>query len=76
MLYDLAAYPDYVAPIREEVETVVAKSGWTKSGMMRMYKLDSFIKEVLRYNTSAGIFVSCIRISNCCRSEEKNNETV
>jgi hypothetical protein len=60
-LYDLAAYSEYVAPIREEVETVVAKTGWTKSGMMRMYKLDSFIKEVLRYNTSAGIASSSMR---------------
>jgi hypothetical protein len=35
-------------PLRQEVETVVAEEGWTKAGVDRMHKIDSFIRETLR----------------------------
>ncbi|KAJ7589645.1 cytochrome P450 [Mycena floridula] len=47
-LYYLAAYPEYVAPLREEIETIVDEYGWTKSAMGKMVKLDSFLKESQR----------------------------
>jgi cytochrome P450 len=53
ILYDLAERPEYITPIREEVEKIVSINSWTKSSVMKMRKLDSFVKEVLRYNTSA-----------------------
>lgn len=49
-LYHLAAEPHYIQPIREEVEAVIAEEGWSKVAMTKMHKLDSFLKESLRYN--------------------------
>lgn len=50
VIYDLAARPEYIQPLREEVEQVVAADGWTKTAMGKMWKLDSFLKESMRYN--------------------------
>ena len=47
-LYDLAAYPQYVDAMREEVEAVIASEGWTKAAMGKMRKVDSFLKESQR----------------------------
>lgn len=44
----LAAYPEYIQPLREEVEAVVRDNGWTKEAMDKLYKVDSFIKETQR----------------------------
>ncbi|EED82919.1 predicted protein [Postia placenta Mad-698-R] len=48
-LYLLAAYPQYIAPLRAEVEAVVESEGWTKAAMNKMRKVDSFLKESNRY---------------------------
>ncbi|KAF8640809.1 hypothetical protein AX17_000458 [Amanita inopinata Kibby_2008] len=48
VLYHLAARPEYIEPMRREVEAIVKAGGWTKSSIDRMYKLDSFIKESMR----------------------------
>ena len=48
MLYDLAAHPEYVQPMREEVEKILGHEGWTKSSVLKLRKLDSFIKESQR----------------------------
>ena len=55
VLYDLAARPEYLQPLREEIEAVIATDGWTKAGMGKMWKLDSFLRESQRYN---GIGIS------------------
>ncbi|KAJ7170266.1 cytochrome P450 [Mycena crocata] len=47
-LYSLAANPEYIAPLREEIEAVVRTEGWTKIAMGKMVKLDSFMKESAR----------------------------
>lgn len=47
-LYDLAAHPEYVAPLREEIESVVGEGRWTRLTIAMMRKLDYFLKEVLR----------------------------
>ncbi|KIM39577.1 hypothetical protein M413DRAFT_447055 [Hebeloma cylindrosporum] len=46
--YYLAAFPEYMKPLREEVEEVIRREGWTKEGTDQMYKIDSFIKESQR----------------------------
>ena len=46
--YYLAAFPEYAKPLREEVEEVIEREGWTKAGIDQMHKIDSFIKESLR----------------------------
>lgn len=47
-LYRLAANPQYVAPLREEVEACVARDGWSKAALQKMVKVDSFLREVQR----------------------------
>ena len=53
-LYCLLSNPDYIEPLRHEVETVVAEEGWTKAAMDKMYKIDSFVRECMR-TRNAGI---------------------
>lgn len=57
-LYHLAAEPHYIQPIREEIEAVIAKEGWSKVAMTKMHKLDSFFKESQRYNGISYISLS------------------
>ena len=47
-MYYLAIYPEYHEPLREEIETAVARDGCTKAAIMNMHKLDSFLKETMR----------------------------
>ena len=54
-LYELAARPEYLAPLREEVENVVERYGWTKMALVHMNKLDSFFKESQRMNSGASM---------------------
>ncbi|KAI0640730.1 cytochrome P450 [Trametes meyenii] len=61
VLYHLAQHPQYLAPLREEIEAVIKEEGWTKLGMGKMWKLDSFFRESQRIN---GIsLVSLTRIA-------------
>jgi len=32
-IYDLAAHPEYAAPLREEIEEITEKYGWTKKAV-------------------------------------------
>lgn len=50
-LYTLAAHPEYLAPLREEIERVTRAQGWSKASMTEMVKLDSFLKECMRLNS-------------------------
>ncbi|KAF9535150.1 cytochrome P450 [Crepidotus variabilis] len=47
-LYYLATYPEYTGPLREEVEEVTFREGWTKAALDQMPRVDSFIKESQR----------------------------
>jgi hypothetical protein len=47
-LYRLLSHPEYIEPLRQEVEAVVAEEGWTKAGMDKMHKIDSFLRETQR----------------------------
>ncbi|KIJ41503.1 hypothetical protein M422DRAFT_780281 [Sphaerobolus stellatus SS14] len=49
-LYELAARPQYIPALREEVETVVKRYGWSKMALIHMNKLDSLFKETQRLN--------------------------
>ncbi|KAJ7501714.1 cytochrome P450 [Mycena galericulata] len=48
VLYDLTTYPEYILPLREEAERVIAKEGWSKAALGSMHKIDSFIRESQR----------------------------
>ncbi|GJE92707.1 cytochrome P450 [Phanerochaete sordida] len=47
-LYRLAANPEYIAPLREEVESVLDQDGLSKATMEKLRKVDSFFKETQR----------------------------
>ncbi|KAJ7501718.1 cytochrome P450 [Mycena galericulata] len=47
-LYNLTTHPEYIIPLREEAERVVAKEGWTKTAIGNMHKIDSFVRESQR----------------------------
>ncbi|KAF8583781.1 cytochrome P450 [Ramaria rubella] len=49
ILFELALRPEYIQPLREEIEAVVAEHGWNKVALNSMCKLDSFIKECQRF---------------------------
>ncbi|KAH6904042.1 cytochrome P450 [Coprinopsis sp. MPI-PUGE-AT-0042] len=49
VLFDLAPRPEYIEPLREEVEEIIDEFGWTKEAMGRMRKLDSFLRESSRF---------------------------
>jgi hypothetical protein len=50
VLYRLLASPEYIEPLRREVEAVIAEEGWTKAGMDKMHKIDSFLRETQRFD--------------------------
>jgi len=50
ILYDLANHSEYMQPLREEIEAVVQEDGWTKAAMGKLRKLDSFMKESMRFS--------------------------
>ncbi|KIM65870.1 hypothetical protein SCLCIDRAFT_1211883 [Scleroderma citrinum Foug A] len=53
----LATNPQCVQPLREEVEMVIDEHGWTREGIAQMRRVDSFIKETLRFDGSAAFGV-------------------
>jgi len=59
-LFHLAASPKYQQRLRDEIEALIADEGWTKASIGKMKKLDSFLKECLRFNGhAAGSLISC-----------------
>ncbi|KAF5517830.1 Cytochrome P450 monooxygenase ATR2 [Colletotrichum aenigma] len=55
--YNLAATPDLVATLRQEVEEVFAETDGniTAVALQKMVKLDSFLKEIMRYYPQSAI---------------------
>ncbi|CCL98915.1 uncharacterized protein FIBRA_00922 [Fibroporia radiculosa] len=69
-LFHLAANPEYIKPLREEVEEVIRQeNGWTKVSMNKMWKLDSFLKESSRVNGVSGIAVTRIALTDVTLSD-------
>lgn len=52
LLYDLCARPEYIAPLRQEIQEVAEKHGGftNKKALKELVKLDSFMKESQRFN--------------------------
>ena len=51
ILYDLCAMPEYVQPLREEIQSALAEEGLpTKKAFLKMSRLDSFMRESQRFN--------------------------
>ncbi|PSN68834.1 ent-kaurene oxidase [Corynespora cassiicola Philippines] len=51
ILYSLAVTPEYIEPIRDEIRQVLAENDGsiTSRALQQMVKLDSYMKEVMRY---------------------------
>lgn len=51
VVFDLVAHPEYIDPLRDEVNRVKASDGnaWTKAGIAKLVKMDSFMKESQRF---------------------------
>ena len=51
LLYDLCAMPQYIEPLREEVQATLAEHGsFTYRALLQMEMMDSFMKESQRFN--------------------------
>lgn len=48
LLYDLCAHPQYFAPMREEITSVLQEFGWQKTALQQLKFMDSFMKETQR----------------------------
>ncbi|CAI7650500.1 unnamed protein product [Penicillium pancosmium] len=49
VMYDLAAYPEYIQPLRDEIQAVVAEDGCLKkSSLLKLRLMDSVMKETQR----------------------------
>ena len=53
-LFDLAARPEYIEPLRAEAQEVTELEGWSKSAISKLYKMDSFVHESVRYSSLSG----------------------
>jgi cytochrome P450 len=51
VLYQLLAHPEYIEPLRQEVDAAIKDEGWTKAGIDKMHKMDSFIRESQRLDS-------------------------
>ena len=49
-LYHLAEKPEFIPQLRAEIETCIAADGWTGTALGNMWKLDSLLRETLRYH--------------------------
>jgi cytochrome P450 len=68
-IYDLAAHPEYIQPLRDEIQRIIDEDGQDvdgdgfvrvkKSSMPKLWKLDSFLKESQRF-TPAQLRKSCL----------------
>ena len=53
MLYETCAHPEYVGPLRVEMQQILREEGegaWQKNSFNKLQKLDSFMKEAQRLN--------------------------
>ncbi|KAF9533018.1 cytochrome P450 [Crepidotus variabilis] len=57
-LYHLAASPEYLEPLREEIDNVTSREGWTKEALDQMSRVDSFMKESQRLKPMANYLMN------------------
>jgi len=62
VLCRLISNPEYIEPLRQEVEAAVADEGWTKVGMDKMRKIDSFLRETQRVDVESIVMPICLTL--------------
>ena len=65
VVLDLASHPECFESLREEIEPIVAKEGWTRAALGKMWKLDSLLRESQRLHR-IGISMSASRPCPAC----------
>ncbi|KIK22831.1 hypothetical protein PISMIDRAFT_101818, partial [Pisolithus microcarpus 441] len=55
---NLSAYPQYVGPLREEVDALIREHGWKKEAIALMRKVDKFLAETQRLE---GVLTSSVQ---------------
>ncbi|KAF5360893.1 hypothetical protein D9756_004514 [Leucocoprinus leucothites] len=55
VLFDLAVRPEYIEPLRQEAQEIIESEGWSKNAIAKLYKMDSFVHESVRYSSLSGI---------------------
>jgi hypothetical protein len=65
MLHRLLANSEYMGPLREEVNAVIKEEGWTKAGIDKMHKIDSFLRETQRVDGLADCSLDSFRLLLC-----------
>ena len=54
VVYDLAAYPEHIQPLRDEIKAIVEEDGiLKKAGLAKMKLMDSVLKESQRLHPSS-----------------------
>ncbi|KAI0336591.1 cytochrome P450 [Cubamyces sp. BRFM 1775] len=48
-LFLLAQNPEFIEPLRTEIESLIEEDGWTRASFAKMWRVDSFLKEILRH---------------------------
>lgn len=69
VLYYLATYPEYMDNLRQEIETITSREGWTKSALDQMHVTDSFIKESQRLKPLGLCEYFAVYLVSCFRSK-------
>ncbi|KAI8957377.1 cytochrome P450 [Daldinia sp. FL1419] len=54
ILYDICAHPEFMEELRTEALQEIGANGWTETSLLRLRKMESFLKESGRTN-SAGV---------------------
>ena len=51
-IFNLATYPEVIPVLKEEIDSALQETGgvWTPETMRKLKKMDSFLKETLRYH--------------------------
>jgi hypothetical protein len=49
-IYEITTHPEYLQPLRDEISVALESEGgtWSKNTVSKLYKMDSFFREVQR----------------------------
>src|SRR5579863_5148810 len=76
VLCRLLSNPQYIEPLRQEADTVIAEEGWTKAGIDKMRKLDSFLRETNGLILSVSVCQDSLYsspLTDTCSSSESDS---
>lgn len=70
-LYHLAANPQFISALRNEAEANLGRNtqDWTKEGLSKCLKMDSFFKETLRFNVFGSITLPRLAVKDFAFSD-------